>query len=149
MLTIYCGDGIYNIHEEETDIYIPESHMGISDRMSLIHDLMQKAATEEISLYTNCDYMIRELNTFIIGTIDNHDARNVEDTTYFVNNIKKVREIHPKLFDVLKDNFKVIEIKLDGTECAISINNYGFSVEYFDKFIRDMNKLQDSILYGI
>ncbi|MFU0421770.1 AAA family ATPase, partial [Acinetobacter baumannii] len=110
------------------------------------------SAGVRVFMTTHSDYIIRELNTLVMLSCDKPHIQKVRDKfNYDDNDFIKPENI--AVYNTTEDLFEVEgssrRKKMGTIERWDVVEHVGIKIQSFDKEIREMNKVQDALRYGI
>ena len=144
MYTAEPGD-LLMIDEPELNLH-PENQRKLAKLIALLI-----RAGIKVFITTHSDYITREFNTLImLGRDEEHISEVRAKFEYTENEFLKSDEVSmsytsTSLFKLPNSKRK---IRL-GTITKVDVGPTGFKMDIFDKTIIDMNKIQDSLIYGL
>ena len=106
----------------------------------------------KVFMTTHSDYIIRELNTLVMLSCDkSHIAQVREKFKYNENDFIKPESI--AVYNTTEDLFTLEgsrrRKKMGTIERWDVVESFGIKIQSFDEEIREMNKVQDALLYGV
>ena len=109
-------------------------------------------ARVKVFMTTHSDYIIRELNTLVMLSCDKSHISSVrEKFKYNQNDFIKPESI--AVYNTTEDLFTLEgssrRKKMGTIERWDVVENFGIKIQSFDDEIREMNKIQDALRYGM
>lgn len=143
MIKIFTnGKGFKRIeHKDYLDYIIcPESYRHPKEQVELARQLAKESKNKSKIIYTNSDFIIKELNTLImLNVLFEKDKKKAEKI------MKKFKYSKEELLDYKK--VKYFEIKNNKIEEG-KVTEEGIQAESINKVIDKMNQIQNEILFN-